>query len=182
MGFSCVGGEIPAALGRSARHVPDGGQVYVMIGDGTYLMGGTGELVTARQEGLKPTVLVVENGGYQSIHAPAAQPHRTKLRARVRAVDGDFVEVDFAANARSLGCATLPRGDARRSCAPCSTRRATEAGPVVIVVRGRAAPADARLRVLVGRGHRRGLGPARDREPAAEHMRGRALRRAGAAP
>ena len=58
VGFSCMGGEIPAALGvRMAR--PDADEIYAVIGDGTYLMGNTGELVTARQEGLKMTVIVV---------------------------------------------------------------------------------------------------------------------------
>jgi 3D-(3,5/4)-trihydroxycyclohexane-1,2-dione acylhydrolase (decyclizing) len=97
VGFSCMAGEIPAALGvRMARGAE--GEVYVVIGDGTYLMGNTGELVTARQEGLKITVIVVENGGYQSIHG--------LQRARTgRSFGLEFgVDVDYAANARSLGC------------------------------------------------------------------------------
>jgi 3D-(3,5/4)-trihydroxycyclohexane-1,2-dione acylhydrolase (decyclizing) len=100
VGFSCMGGEIPAALGvRMARGSE--GQVYAVIGDGTYLMGNTGELVTARQEGLKITVLVVENDGYQSIHG--------LQRARTgRSFGLEFgVDVDYAANARSLGCAAF---------------------------------------------------------------------------
>jgi 3D-(3,5/4)-trihydroxycyclohexane-1,2-dione acylhydrolase (decyclizing) len=100
VGFSCMGGEIPTALGvRMARG--DRGEVYVVIGDGTFLMGSTGELVTARQEGLKVTILVVENGGYQSIHG--------LQRARTgRSFGLEFgVDVDYAANARSLGCAAF---------------------------------------------------------------------------
>jgi 3D-(3,5/4)-trihydroxycyclohexane-1,2-dione acylhydrolase (decyclizing) len=100
VGFSCMAGEIPAALGvRMARSAE--GEVYVVIGDGTYLMGNTGELVTARQEGLKVTVIVVENGGYQSIHG--------LQRARTgRSFGLEFgVDVDYAANARSLGCAAF---------------------------------------------------------------------------
>src|SRR5918999_4498726 len=90
----------------------DTGEIYVVIGDGTYLMGSSGELVTARQEGLKVTVVLVENEGYQSIHA--LQRNRTGrsfgLEFRERS-DGDagltgrYVEVDYAGNARSLGCA-----------------------------------------------------------------------------
>jgi 3D-(3,5/4)-trihydroxycyclohexane-1,2-dione acylhydrolase (decyclizing) len=100
VGFSCMGGEIPSALGvRMARGSE--GEVYAVIGDGTYLMGNTGELVTARQEGLKITVLVVENDGYQSIHG--------LQRARTgRSFGLEFgVDVDYAANARSLGCAAF---------------------------------------------------------------------------
>jgi 3D-(3,5/4)-trihydroxycyclohexane-1,2-dione acylhydrolase (decyclizing) len=98
VGFSCMGGEIPAGLGvRLAR--PDAGEVFVLIGDGTYLMGGASELVTARQAGVELTVIVVENGGFQSIHA--LQRNRTG-----RSFGLEFgVEVDYAENARSLGCA-----------------------------------------------------------------------------
>lgn len=115
VGFSCMGGEIPAALGvRMAR--PSEGEVYVVIGDGTWLMGNTSELVTARQEGLRITVIVVENHGYQSIHA--LQRARTGrsfgLEFRERAdgggLAGGYVEVDYAANARSLGCAAFAAG------------------------------------------------------------------------
>ena len=82
VGFSCMGGEIPAALGvRMAR--PDAGEIYVVIGDGTYLMGNTGELVTARQEGLKLTVIVIENRGYQSIHGLQRDRTGQELRPRV---------------------------------------------------------------------------------------------------
>ena len=63
-GYSCMGYEIPAGLGvRLAQ--PDG-EVFVLIGDGTYLMNPT-ELMTAVQEGLKITVVVSENHGYQCI-------------------------------------------------------------------------------------------------------------------
>ena len=66
-GFSCMGHEIPAGLGiRMARRRRPARSI-VVIGDGTYLMNPT-ELVTAVQEGLKITVVVLDNDGYQSIH------------------------------------------------------------------------------------------------------------------
>jgi 3D-(3,5/4)-trihydroxycyclohexane-1,2-dione acylhydrolase (decyclizing) len=95
--FSCMGHELPAALGiRMAE--PDAGEVFAVIGDGTYLMAPT-ELVTAAQEGLKVTVVVLVNQGYQSIHA--------LQRATIgRGFGNEFgVRVDYAANARSLGAA-----------------------------------------------------------------------------
>jgi 3D-(3,5/4)-trihydroxycyclohexane-1,2-dione acylhydrolase (decyclizing) len=127
VGFSCMGGEIPAALGvRLAR--PDLDEIYVTIGDGTYLLGGSTELVTACQERLKLTVLVFENGGYQSIHAL----QRSKTG---RSFGLEFeVEVDYAANARSLGCATYePRSVDELRDALGAARDETRA--VVIVVR-----------------------------------------------
>ncbi len=74
-GYSCMGHEIPAGLG--IRLAGATGEVFVVIGDGTYLMNPT-ELVTAAQEGLKITVLVLDNGGYQSINHLARQLRRLR--------------------------------------------------------------------------------------------------------
>ncbi|MEP7359485.1 MAG: 3D-(3,5/4)-trihydroxycyclohexane-1,2-dione acylhydrolase (decyclizing), partial [Anaerolineales bacterium] len=63
-GFSCMGHEIPAGLG--VRLAQPEGEVYVFIGDGTYLMNPT-ELVTALQEKIKITVVIAENHGFQII-------------------------------------------------------------------------------------------------------------------
>jgi 3D-(3,5/4)-trihydroxycyclohexane-1,2-dione acylhydrolase (decyclizing) len=181
VGFSCMGGEIPAALGVRMAN-PAAGEVYVVIGDGTYLMGSTGELVTARQEGLKLTVVVVENGGYQSIHG--LQRGRTGrsfgLEFRQRSgrgrLDGGTVEVDYAANARSLGCAAYVVST------PGELRDALEAArhetrPVVIVAR-----VEPRRLLLDSEcwwdvGVAEVSDRAETRKLAAEHARGRALQR-----
>ena len=68
-----MGHEIPAALGIRLHDGP-GAEIFVVIGDGTFLMAPT-ELVTAVQEDLKLTVVVLDNGGYRSIDAlPRARP------------------------------------------------------------------------------------------------------------
>jgi 3D-(3,5/4)-trihydroxycyclohexane-1,2-dione acylhydrolase (decyclizing) len=83
--------------------------VYVFIGDGTYLMNPT-ELVTAAQEKLKITVIVSENHGFQCIRN--LQLHRSghsfgnefRLRnPQTHRLEGEFVAVDFAKNAESMG-------------------------------------------------------------------------------
>jgi 3D-(3,5/4)-trihydroxycyclohexane-1,2-dione acylhydrolase (decyclizing) len=111
--YSCMGHEIPAALGIR-MHEGDGPEVVVVIGDGTFLMNPT-ELVTAVQERLKLTVVVLDNGGYQSINRlalgstgrTAGNEFRTRGRDG-RLPDGDAVAVDYVATARGLGCdATL---------------------------------------------------------------------------
>jgi 3D-(3,5/4)-trihydroxycyclohexane-1,2-dione acylhydrolase (decyclizing) len=175
VGFSCMGGEIPAALGvRMAR--PDADEVYVVIGDGTYLMGGTGELVSARQEALKLTVLVFENGGYQSIHALQRSRTGRSFGLEFRGPDGDYVEVDYAANARSLGCAThvVTTVDQLRDALDAAR---DEQGPVVIVARVE----PHRLLLDSDCWWDVGVPEASDRpetrELAAEHVRGRALQR-----
>jgi 3D-(3,5/4)-trihydroxycyclohexane-1,2-dione acylhydrolase (decyclizing) len=109
-GFSCMGYEIPAGLGvRMAQ--PDG-EVYVYIGDGTYLMNPT-ELVTASQEGLKITLVLSENHGFQCIRglqmARAGRSFGNEFRARdpkTKRLEGDFVPIDFAMNAESMGART----------------------------------------------------------------------------
>jgi 3D-(3,5/4)-trihydroxycyclohexane-1,2-dione acylhydrolase (decyclizing) len=128
-----MGGEIPAALGvRMARL--DAEEVYVVIGDGTYLMGSTGELVTARQEGLKLTVVVFENGGYQSIHGLQLSRTGRSFGLEFKDGDGDYIQVDYAANARSLGC-VAHRVETEDELADALDAARAETGPVVIVVR-----------------------------------------------
>jgi 3D-(3,5/4)-trihydroxycyclohexane-1,2-dione acylhydrolase (decyclizing) len=106
-GYSCMGHEIPAGLGvRMAQ--PDG-EVYVFIGDGTYLMNPT-ELVTAMQEDLKITVVVAENHGFQVIRRlqlwRVGRSFGNEFRARDRTsnkLDGAYLQIDFAKNAESMG-------------------------------------------------------------------------------
>ncbi|HEX6651810.1 MAG TPA: 3D-(3,5/4)-trihydroxycyclohexane-1,2-dione acylhydrolase (decyclizing) [Thermoleophilaceae bacterium] len=169
VGFSCMGGELPAALGvRMAKG--GAGEVYVVIGDGTWLMGNTGELVTARQEGLKITVVVVENGGYQSIHG--------LQRARTgRSFGLEFgVDVDYAANARSLGCAGFAVSSIAELRQALDEARA-ETAPAVIVARVEPRrlmlDSDCWWDVGVAECSER----AETRELAAQHARGRELQR-----
>jgi 3D-(3,5/4)-trihydroxycyclohexane-1,2-dione acylhydrolase (decyclizing) len=115
-GFSCMGHEIPAAIGIRMRQGP-AGEVFVVIGDGTYLMNPT-ELVTAIQEELKLTVVILDNGGYQSIARLAAggtgMSHGNDFRRRGldgRFPDGAQVEVDYVANAASMGCDAIAAHD-----------------------------------------------------------------------
>ncbi|HEX7290022.1 MAG TPA: 3D-(3,5/4)-trihydroxycyclohexane-1,2-dione acylhydrolase (decyclizing) [Conexibacter sp.] len=137
-GFSCMGHEIPAGLGyRLAR--PDGsGGIFVVIGDGTYLMGNT-ELVTAVQENLNVNVIVIENGGYQAIRAlqvgKTGREFGNELRARDRdenRLSGPYVEVNYAANARSMGCA-VHRAETLDELAAAVEAARGEDGPSVIV-------------------------------------------------
>ncbi len=109
-GFSCMAWEIPAGLG--VRMTQPKGEVYVFIGDGTYLMNPT-ELVTAAQENLKITVIVSENHGFQCIRdlqlVRSGHSFGNEFRARnpqTHRLEGDYVRIDFAQNAESLGART----------------------------------------------------------------------------
>jgi 3D-(3,5/4)-trihydroxycyclohexane-1,2-dione acylhydrolase (decyclizing) len=102
-----MGYEIAGGLGVKLA-APDR-EVYVMVGDGSYLMMAQ-ELVTAVQEGVKLTVVLVQNHGFASIGALSetvgSQRFGTRYRFRdggTGGLDGDFLPVDLAANAASLG-------------------------------------------------------------------------------
>lgn len=106
-GFSCMGYEIPAGIG--VRMAQPQGEVFVLIGDGTYLMNPT-EIVTAMQEGLKITLIISENHGYQAIRqlqmARAGRSFGNEFRARDASssrLEGQYLTIDFARNAESLG-------------------------------------------------------------------------------
>lgn len=109
-GFSCMGYEIPAGLG--VRMAQPRGEVYVFIGDGTYLMNPT-ELVTAAQENLKVTVVLPENHGYQCIRQlqmyRVGRSFGNEFRERdsqSQRLEGEYVKIDFAKNAESMGART----------------------------------------------------------------------------
>jgi 3D-(3,5/4)-trihydroxycyclohexane-1,2-dione acylhydrolase (decyclizing) len=106
-GYSCMGYEIAGGVGAKLAS-PDR-DVYVLVGDGSYLMMAQ-ELVTAVQEGIKIIVVLVQNHGFQSIGALSeevgVQRFGTKYRYRDSGsgrLDGDVLPVDLAANAASLG-------------------------------------------------------------------------------
>jgi 3D-(3,5/4)-trihydroxycyclohexane-1,2-dione acylhydrolase (decyclizing) len=110
-GYSCMGYEIPGAMG--AKLADPSREVYAFVGDGTYLMMPT-EIATSVQEGIKIIVVLVDNHGYASIGSLSRSLGQagfgTSYRARSQAsgqLDGDRLVVDYAANARSLGAHAL---------------------------------------------------------------------------
>ncbi|MET8688920.1 3D-(3,5/4)-trihydroxycyclohexane-1,2-dione acylhydrolase (decyclizing) [Streptomyces sp. NPDC004732] len=109
-GYSCMGYEIPAAIGV-ALAAPER-PVWALVGDGTYLMNPT-EIVTAVQENLPVKVVILQNHGYASIGglSESVGGERFGTAYRFRAPDGSYTEgplpVDLAANAASLGMRVL---------------------------------------------------------------------------
>jgi 3D-(3,5/4)-trihydroxycyclohexane-1,2-dione acylhydrolase (decyclizing) len=109
-GYSCMGYEIPAAIGVKMA-APDR-PVWALVGDGTYLMMPT-EIVTAVQEGVAIKVLIIQNHGYASIGglSESVGGERFGTAYRYPAEDGSYtgppLPVDLAANAASLGMRVL---------------------------------------------------------------------------
>ena len=105
-GYSCMGYELPGALG--VRLAQEGGEVYAYVGDGTYVLN-PGELVTAVQHGLKLTVVISENHGFQSIRrlqmGRVGRPFGNEFRTRDGGgrLDGPYVELDLARSAEGFG-------------------------------------------------------------------------------
>jgi 3D-(3,5/4)-trihydroxycyclohexane-1,2-dione acylhydrolase (decyclizing) len=104
-GFSCMGYEIAGALG--AKMADPTRDVYVLVGDGSYLMMAQ-EIVTSLQEDLKLNIVLLDNHGFSSIGALSRACGNEGLGTNYRYrrgenYDGDVLAVDFAANAASLG-------------------------------------------------------------------------------
>src|SRR5215218_5001110 len=110
-GYSCMGYEIAGGLG--AKMAAPEREVYVMVGDGSYLML-NGELVTSIQERQKLTIVLVDNHGFASIgelsEVVGSDGFGTHYRYRENGslglhseAPGKLLPVDLAANAESLG-------------------------------------------------------------------------------
>lgn len=106
-GFSCMGYEVSGAFGAALAE-PDR-EVYAMVGDGSYLMLHS-ELVTSLQEQKKFTILLFNNNGFQCIHnlqrEHGSDGFGNEFRYRESEsgrLTGDYMPMDFAAHARSLG-------------------------------------------------------------------------------
>ncbi len=105
-GYSCMGYEVAGGLGVKMAD-PDR-EVIVMVGDGSWLMMSS-EIATSIQEGVRLTVVLIDNRGFGSIgglsRSLGSEGYGTAYR--MRGPDGELsgppIELDLAANARSLG-------------------------------------------------------------------------------
>jgi 3D-(3,5/4)-trihydroxycyclohexane-1,2-dione acylhydrolase (decyclizing) len=107
-GYSCMGYEIAGGLG--AKMACPEREVYVLVGDGSYLMMAQ-EIVTSLQENCKLNIVLLDNHGFSSIgglsRSCGNEGMGTEYRyRRDRKYDGDLVPVDYEANAASLGAWT----------------------------------------------------------------------------
>ncbi len=104
-GFSCMGYEIAGGLGVKLAD-PDR-EVFVMVGDGSFLMMAQ-EIVTAVAEGLKLTIVLVQNHGYASIGALSESVGSQRFGTRYRYVGSDeLLPVDLGLSAAGLGARVI---------------------------------------------------------------------------
>ncbi len=115
-GYSTMGYEIAAGLG--AKMAAPEREIYVICGDGGYLMNNH-EIVTAVQEGVRFTIVLINNNGFASIGglSESIGSHRfgTKYLYRDESsgqLTGEVLPVDLAKNAESLGAVVIRATDA----------------------------------------------------------------------
>jgi 3D-(3,5/4)-trihydroxycyclohexane-1,2-dione acylhydrolase (decyclizing) len=104
-GYSCMGYEIAGGLG--IKMADPTREVYVLVGDGSYLMMAQ-EIVTSLQEGYKLNIVLLDNHGFSSIGGLSRSCGNEGMGTNYRyrrgeKYDGDLLPVDFVANAASLG-------------------------------------------------------------------------------
>jgi 3D-(3,5/4)-trihydroxycyclohexane-1,2-dione acylhydrolase (decyclizing) len=136
-GFSCMGYEIPAGLG--VKLAEPGREVVVAIGDGTYLMHNS-EIVTAVAEGIRITIVLFDNHGYQSIHdlqrSVGVPSFGNELRFRDQTrnrLSGRSVPVDFRQHAEAMGALALSARTADELRAALATARTADRITVITV-------------------------------------------------
>ena len=115
-GYSCMGYEIAGGLG--IKMADPSREVYVMVGDGSYLML-SADIMTSVQEGYKLIIVLMDNYGFKSIGALSRAAGQTGFGTRFvypkngvlpgdeAGEDVQTLPVDLAMNARSLGAYTI---------------------------------------------------------------------------
>ena len=145
-GFSCMGYELPAAMGVRVADPNPEHRVTAFIGDGTFVMMPT-EIVTAAQEGIPFTVVISENHGYQVIRRlqmwRTGQHFGNEFRYRQGEgslaestsgdLEGDYLKIDLVQIAAGLGAQVHKPTTADEVRAALNETRDAR-GPVVIVV------------------------------------------------
>ncbi|MDX1601419.1 MAG: thiamine pyrophosphate-dependent enzyme, partial [Anaerolineales bacterium] len=136
-GYSCMGYEIAGGLGIKMAD-PDR-EVYVMVGDGSYLMMAS-EIVTSIQEGYKLNIVLVDNHGFSSIgglsQSIGSEGFGTRYRYRnpeSGKLDGEVLPLDFAANARGLGANVIEAANLEEVSRALEEARQADQTTVVVV-------------------------------------------------
>jgi len=123
-GYSCMAYEIPGAMG--AKLADPSREVYVFLGDGTYLMMPT-EIVTSIQEGIKIVIVLVDNHGFASIGGLSRSLGQGGFGTSME------VAVDYVANARSLGAHAIKAATLAELKDALETAKAVDRTTVIVI-------------------------------------------------
>jgi 3D-(3,5/4)-trihydroxycyclohexane-1,2-dione acylhydrolase (decyclizing) len=135
-GYSCMGYEVAGGLGVKMAD-PDR-DVYVMVGDGSFLLMSS-EIVTSIQEGYKLNVVLLDNHGFSSIgglsQAVGSQGFGTNYRYRSETgqLDGNYLPVDFVKLAEGYGAKAV-RATTRQEAEQAIADMRNHDGTTVVVI------------------------------------------------
>ena len=111
--YSCMGYEVAAGLGVRLAKENQSGEVYVLVGDGSFVMMHS-ELLTSIQEHQKITIIIFNNHGFQCIRnlqeSNGSQGFGNEFRYRqekANRLTGDYLPIDFCKYAEGLGAKTF---------------------------------------------------------------------------
>ena len=135
-GYSTMGYEIAGGMG--VKMADPEREVWVMVGDGSFLMMHS-EIVTMVQEGIKVNIVVVDNHGHASIgglsKSVGSDGFGTKYRYRTESghLDGETLPIDFAKNCESLGAHVIRAADREEFSRAIEEAKTIKGRPVCIV-------------------------------------------------
>ena len=141
-GYSCMGYEIAGGLGVKMAHLANKntkGEVFVLLGDGSYLMLHT-EILTAIQEQQKLIVLLLDNSKFACIDrlAKSCGSHGFGNEFRLRnqeqsQLSGEFLHVDYQKNAESYGIDALTVSNIKDLDKALKRARESKNGSVIVI-------------------------------------------------
>ncbi len=100
-GFSCMGYEIAGGLGAKMAHPEK--EVFVLVGDGSYMMLNS-ELATSVMLGLKLNIVLLDNRGYGCINRLQVATGGANFNNLLKDAHYEVMpEIDFRAHAESMG-------------------------------------------------------------------------------
>ncbi|MGN6377389.1 MAG: 3D-(3,5/4)-trihydroxycyclohexane-1,2-dione acylhydrolase (decyclizing) [Gaiellales bacterium] len=135
-GYSCMGYEVAGGLGVKLAD-PDR-EVLVMVGDGSWLMMSS-EIATSIQEGVRLTVVLIDNHGFASIgglsRSLGSDGFGTAYRARGEdgMLSGPPVPLDLVENARSLGAIAVRAETRQELTGALEDARSADRSTVIVV-------------------------------------------------
>ncbi len=135
-GYSCMGYEIAGGMGVAMADPSR--EVYILVGDGSYLMLNS-EIVTMVQEGIKVVMVLLDNHGFASIgglsKSVGSDGFGTKYRYRTEShnLDGETLPIDYAKNCESLGAHVIRAANRAELVAALEEAKTIQNKPVCIV-------------------------------------------------
>ncbi|MBI3957811.1 MAG: 3D-(3,5/4)-trihydroxycyclohexane-1,2-dione acylhydrolase (decyclizing), partial [Chloroflexi bacterium] len=145
-GYSCMGYEIAGGLGVKMADPQQ--EVYVLVGDGSYLMMNA-DITTSVQEGFKLTIVLMDNQGFKSIGGLSRSlgqsgfgtryvyPKNGRLATDEDGMDVQPLPIDLAQNAASLGAHVIQCNSVDEVVAALQTAKSIERTVVIHVTNDR---------------------------------------------